>query len=244
MSVELTSLAWRVKFPSPTQKLVLLRLADFASDNGFGVFPSIARLADEVGASERQIQYALRALEGCELISRTDASKSTKKTNEWTIDVELLIKLALRELVLHGKHDTLVLVENKGAIFAPHEHLRVQSATIRVQSATEKGAMGCTQTKENQNNNQIRADARASDEARASPAQWSSAIPSFPITPRDPQWSAWLQRMDMANRSDLVDAAISSEEILVSSKWPKEGLQGLQSVGSVNITDRITGDRS
>ena len=49
---------------APKLKLVMLCMADFASDDGSSIFPSVGTLAQRVGVSERTVQRALKELRG------------------------------------------------------------------------------------------------------------------------------------------------------------------------------------
>jgi DNA-binding transcriptional MocR family regulator len=61
--------AWKARV-SPTQKLVLLALADHA-DAGGECFPSVPMLAEKCSLSERSVQGALRELERAGYFNRT-----------------------------------------------------------------------------------------------------------------------------------------------------------------------------
>lgn len=216
MSIHLMSLVWKVTFPSQTQKLLMLRMADFAHEDGSGVYPAIDTMASEIGGSRRQTQYAIKALESCDLIKRVTAGGiNGRKTNIWEINTELLVHLALKEFLLIGVHDSLQSVENEGAIIAPRDLLRVQSIASRVQSATEKGATGSTQTLTNhhlESSKSASADAR--DGSRTSPA--SRSITSLTIEPCDAGWQAWLDHLD----NDTRVLAEQRGKIEVSKRWP------------------------
>lgn len=241
MSIHLMSLVWRVRFPSQTQKLLMMRIADFAHEDGTGIYPAIDTMASEIGASRRQTQYALKALESCDLIRRVRAGgKGSKCTNAWQINNELLVQLALQEVTLNGAHDCLEVVENEGAIIAPRDLLRVQLTASRVQSATDKGATSCTQTTKNHHLEPSDARERARDSSRASRARVA-----IRLTPQvDPvQFGHWLDRMAECNRDDLVTAARDTGHIIVATRWPPaEGLRGLISAGSVDVTERMMGE--
>lgn len=58
MSIALQKLVWKLDIP-PSEKLVLLRLADYASDKDQRAYPSVATLAEDTGLSERQVQRYL-----------------------------------------------------------------------------------------------------------------------------------------------------------------------------------------
>lgn len=62
MSIKLMAAAWETDLPS-TEKMVLLCLCNFASDDGGNCWPSVAKLADLCSTSERTVQRAIRSLE-------------------------------------------------------------------------------------------------------------------------------------------------------------------------------------
>lgn len=75
MSVE--AMAWALRADltgkmSPEHRLVLVVLADHASSDGTGAYPSKARIAHRLGTSERSVQRALARLEALGLIAKGD----------------------------------------------------------------------------------------------------------------------------------------------------------------------------
>jgi len=62
MSIALMTAVWELRI-SPSHKLVLLALADWANDRGGSCFPSIRRIAERSSIGERQAQRYMRALE-------------------------------------------------------------------------------------------------------------------------------------------------------------------------------------
>lgn len=58
MSVHVTSLVWKLDLPS-TVKLVLLKLADHARDDGSGVYPSQSSVAKETGLCDRTVRSVI-----------------------------------------------------------------------------------------------------------------------------------------------------------------------------------------
>jgi AraC-like DNA-binding protein len=60
MSVHVSSLVYSRLFGGASIKLVALKLADHANDDGGSIYPSIARVAAECELSERQVQRILR----------------------------------------------------------------------------------------------------------------------------------------------------------------------------------------
>lgn len=220
MSVNLTSLVWEIEFPTATQKLLLLRVADYADDEGQGIYPSIKEVARQLGASERQVQYAIKALESVKMLERVEfGGTKEQRTNVWTLNVDLLAQLALQEMKLKGTHDCLEAVENTGAIIAPRTLARVQSRIQRVQSASQRGATDCTRVISNQNIEPNSAPERASDKpARAPVAKYR---PVFDITPRDVQWREWFEWLGKRD-PDLASAALLAGRMRTYDRWPNE----------------------
>jgi len=62
MSVKMMGLVWESALP-PRQKLVALAYADHADDEGYHIYPSVRRMAEKTGYSERSIQRISRQLE-------------------------------------------------------------------------------------------------------------------------------------------------------------------------------------
>lgn len=81
MSVHAISLSLRMRGVSPSEKLVLLVLANYADERNQS-FPSHRRLSDETGLTERTVLTVLKSLEAKKLLSRQerrrgDGSRST-----------------------------------------------------------------------------------------------------------------------------------------------------------------------
>lgn len=70
MSVRLMTQVWDIPLPC-SQKLVLLKLADNAHDDGLSARPGVSVIARQSGLSERCVQYALRDLESAGYIAAT-----------------------------------------------------------------------------------------------------------------------------------------------------------------------------
>nr|PZN79755.1 MAG: hypothetical protein DIU57_14810 [Pseudomonadota bacterium] len=68
MSIKIMSLAWNVQLP-PSEKLVLLALADNANDEG-ECFPSIATISRRASIDERRTYRILKSLESANQITR------------------------------------------------------------------------------------------------------------------------------------------------------------------------------
>lgn len=70
MSIKVMSLVWEHSQHKGTELLLLLALADYAHDDGAGIYPSLATMAGKIRMSERNTRYTLRKLEeGGELVA-------------------------------------------------------------------------------------------------------------------------------------------------------------------------------
>jgi len=89
MSVKVSALCWKVALPA-TEKLVLLRLADFADDKGFNIYPAVHTVADDCGVGRRVVQLTLRRLVDKGLLVVMNMGGGRRRTTEYAIDLEAL----------------------------------------------------------------------------------------------------------------------------------------------------------
>ena len=68
MSIQLMSLVWEIDFPTPTQKLLMLRYADYANDQGDSIFPSTDELARQCQVTKRGAQYVIQGFRNINLL--------------------------------------------------------------------------------------------------------------------------------------------------------------------------------
>jgi biotin operon repressor len=64
MSVHITSAAWKTRIPCHTTKLVLLKLADSANDEGVS-WPHVETIARETGISRASVFRSIAKLKEC-----------------------------------------------------------------------------------------------------------------------------------------------------------------------------------
>lgn len=70
MSIAVTRAAWECSLPiDSTAKFVLVRLADFADDRGGNIYPSLARVANDCGLTDRAVRSAVRRLEAAGVLT-------------------------------------------------------------------------------------------------------------------------------------------------------------------------------
>lgn len=82
MSVKLMSAVFEADFP-PSEKLLLLAMADFANDEGKSIYPSQETLARKTGLSDRTVRTLTKKLIAAEVI------KTVGKTNAGTYQYEI-----------------------------------------------------------------------------------------------------------------------------------------------------------
>lgn len=91
MSIGLMSLVWPLRQLSPVEKLVLMRVCDRASDAGEHVFPSLARMALEIGIEERSIRRIYRRLEDFGVMAPVAGADPIRRlSREYRVNVDTL----------------------------------------------------------------------------------------------------------------------------------------------------------
>lgn len=92
MSVKVSALCWKVRLPA-TEKLVLLRLADFADDQGFNIYPAVQTVADDCGVGARAVQLTLKKLVGVGILVIINQGGGRGRATEYAIDMDLIRQL-------------------------------------------------------------------------------------------------------------------------------------------------------
>ena len=78
------TVVWSIHEPlTAAEKIVLLRLADFASDDGGSVFPGIARVAADCRLSRRAVMKALKRLKDLGLVVTLQRGAGTHTSQRW-----------------------------------------------------------------------------------------------------------------------------------------------------------------
>jgi hypothetical protein len=225
MSIRVMTVVWEVQFPTQSQKLIALKMADYASDNGNSIFPSNESLAKRSGCDERTVQRTLKAFRDCGIIHLIkQGGNGPKDTNEWWLNVPLLKQIADGEATMTGSGTALEIntaeaVENMGDSVSPLEGLRVTSDALRVTPVTPKGDASVTQSV---NNHQLESSKRkvSNFDLKSEVKPPAKAVPCFTITPADTSWEAWLTHFrESSNRSLAYDAS-QKKRIRVSTRWP------------------------
>lgn len=89
MSVRVMAMVWAAPLGGASLKLVMLKLADVAAEDGTRVYPSIQRIASETALSERTVQTAMRELREAGLITLIREGGG-KYANEYRINIDVL----------------------------------------------------------------------------------------------------------------------------------------------------------
>lgn len=255
------TLVWDIPFPTQSQKLIALKLADYASDDGGSVFPARETLAKLSGCSEETAKRALRCFRAIGLLQLIrQGGNGPKDTNEWQLNVDLLRRLADGTVTLSGGVSELQLegetgageavedlgrdCENKGVKMTPLPALRGSNEGLRGSSLPDKGVTGDPQTVKNHHLDSSLARAGAC-EADASPSraevQPTRAQPALTVRRGDASWNRWLITLSAA----VAEQAEASGAIEVTARWPETpGARCLRAVPPANQTanHRTAGD--
>ena len=89
MAYNYTDVVFPLKGLSPTDKLVLLHLAEHADKDTGECWPGFGRLADFTGLTRRTVIYSINRLEELEFITVTPPA--TRKTNTYVVRMDKLV---------------------------------------------------------------------------------------------------------------------------------------------------------
>lgn len=225
MSVRMMTLVWDVPFPTSTQMLIALKLADYSNDHGTSIFPANETLANKARCSETTVKTTLKVFRECGLLHLLrKGGNGPKDTNEWALNVPLLRALGTGDCTIEGCSTVLEIagelpVDNKGSNSDPLAAVRGQSDGLRGQPTGSKGSAHGPQTI---NNHQIESPDRVRDQKNDDFDLKGSGRPAQPelrITATDgSRWLAWLGTMTPAD----VARAETAGEIFTTANWPRE----------------------
>lgn len=248
MSIRLMALVWEITWPTQSQLLVALKLADHANDDGSNVYPAKASIARLAQCSESTVQNALRAFRDCGLLAVIrQGGNGPKDPTVYAINVHLLTLLANAKAILSGGADRISIPEDveakadeiKGSTVDPLESTRGQSEGFKGSTDPAKGSKALTP------NHHLEPSREPSTREVNNFGSRSEgkATPSFELTPCDPQWRFWIDHI-RATDAAKADQAETAGQIFVSGRWPGSGK--LLHVPSKGISERskaMVGDR-
>lgn len=110
MSVAIMTLIWRIDFPTQSQKLIALKLADHSNDEGGNIWPSKPRIARETGCSETTVQLTLKVFRDSGLLEVVEeGGKGPRNSTKYRLNVAMLEALEAGEAVIKGTSEHLEL---------------------------------------------------------------------------------------------------------------------------------------
>jgi hypothetical protein len=136
MSVYVTALIWKIPLLLP-EKVVLLRMADYAGHDGGNIFPSVATIARDCGVSDRAVQLILRKFVGEGLLTIVGNETGGRgKTRHYAIDLERATAMAGPE----GEAKRAKRANKKAPLSNGHDGLQEAPETVkRANETAEKG---------------------------------------------------------------------------------------------------------
>lgn len=241
MSIRLMTHVWEITWPTQSQLLVALKLADHANDDGSNVYPAKASIARLAQCSESTVQNALRAFRDCGLLSVVrQGGNGPKDPTVYAINVHLLTQLANAKAVLSGSADRISITEdvaakadeNKGSTVDPLESTRGQSEQAKGSTDPDKGSKALTP---NHHLEPSREPSHARSENFGLGSEGKPS-PRFEITSADAQWGTWLDHLRKNAPDKAADAEAAETMTVTGSKWPDKGK--LVFVPRASLTDR------
>jgi len=91
------ALCWRIEWPTVSMRLLALKLADCANDEGENIYPSVGRIERETGLGVSTIRRDLAAMEECSLldvVEQVSGNKWLRSTTVRRFNTEKLRNLA------------------------------------------------------------------------------------------------------------------------------------------------------
>lgn len=231
MSIRIIGLVWEISFPTHAQKLIALKLADYAADNGSSVFPAVNTIARHTGSDERTVQRVMKAFRSCGLISLVkEGGTGPKSTNQWQLNLPLLVALYHGDISIKGSASELEIdgetkgdiLSDKGDILSVDDLLRVTKPKLRAASDTPKGGTTATQPV---NNHQIelptRERAYAPEGASASRAE--AGVPRL-VRREDATFRLWLNYLASEGHDQAVKVFATEGELVAYAERPFMGV--------------------
>lgn len=253
MSVELTSRVWRVQFPTANQKLIMLRVADFSSPEGFSIFASNAYLAQCVQCDERTIRRSMKAFRDCGLLHlMKEGGNGPHSTNEYWLNVFLLGALADQVCTLIGSATNLEIEgeipeETKEDIMSSKVDILSKNLSTRGTKSSLRGtpvsAKGDTMLSPNTSIEvSLEKSSRASARELVGTARASRATNAEVVTtPTDVSWQSWLSHFEAIERADLAEAAKRLGKVVADARWPEKATFVFEPKAG-DITKRLLGE--
>ena len=155
MSIRVIACVLPKRWGSPSRKIVALKLADVAREDGTKIYPSIATVAAESELSERQVQRVMNEFrkEGLLIITRKGGGRY--KTTEYRFDMmaveclpdakpmpesEVISLVKKGDMVSPFAPERVTLTTQKGDMVSPNPSLPLNTSSKRNSASSEAGA--------------------------------------------------------------------------------------------------------
>lgn len=153
MSIQVIARVLPKRWGSPSRKIVALKLADVAREDGTKIYPSIATVAAEAELSERQVQRVMDEFrkEGLLIITRKGGGRY--KTTEYRFDMtaierlpdarpmpesEIISLIKKGDMVSPFAPERVTLTTQKGDMVSPNPSLPLNTLSSKEASASHK----------------------------------------------------------------------------------------------------------
>jgi hypothetical protein len=116
MSVRISALVWDAEFPSAAAKLIALKLADCANDDGASIWPARSTIEKQTGLGPTAVKDWLAVMDraGLTVVDRRGDGRPGSKTTVRRFDLDILRALADGTARWRGAGDNLSIVREGG----------------------------------------------------------------------------------------------------------------------------------
>lgn len=142
MSIELMTTVWKVPFPTSTQMVIALKLADHAKDDGSDIFPGRTSLAARARCSESTVKATLRLFRSCGIliVIEEGGTKGPHHTTKYQMNTGLIEAITKGLVTITGSSEDLQVdyaedSEKRGSEFDPLEFYPVSPLALPGQPA-------------------------------------------------------------------------------------------------------------
>lgn len=230
MSIRLMSLVWEITWPTQSQLLVALKLADYANDDGSSIYPARASVARQAQCSESTVKNTLRAFRDAGLlIVVQEGGSGPKSPTVYAFNIDMLRALADAKATITGGADRLEIpdqvypqaLDNKGSTVDPLVSTRGQSGPAKGSTEAAKGSKALTPTHQYKTTNidSPRAKAREGSNLNLEGKVERANAPRFQIKRGDASWRNWVESLSQPD----AEKAEAAGELFATAKWASNG---------------------
>ena len=224
MSILVMVEVFKRDFKTASRKLLAIRLADFANDEGCGIWPSVDRLVLETQLSRRTVQGIMREFVAEGILTEIDITPGPRKPRRYDFN------LAKFPPLLEPNKGAVVapIDQNKGAVVAPIDPDKGATDDIKGATDDQKGRSGCAQTIIEPPDNHHSLHAREAQaekppserekdsdgiekrDPQKDPRFWQAFkhYPRFNVSPKTPMLQAWSQ-LSEADQDQITEDRVS-----------------------------------